>query len=143
MTLRTPVRGAAAGLALALALFLSAAASGDQAPVQSKKKPALLLRANPTIAFAPAKVQFQAILEGGDDNYEEYYCAAIEWEWDDDTVSESTPDCEPYEAERSHITRRYSSVHVFREDGRYEVKFKLKRKDDVLALTSISIQIGS
>jgi hypothetical protein len=93
------------------------------------------------VGFAPAKVQFLAILQGGDDDYEEYYCPAIEWDWDDDTISQSTPDCDPYEPGQSRITRRYSATHVFRQDGRYEVKFKLKRKNDVLALASVTIQV--
>lgn len=136
----TTARLALAGLALAFVLPLRAGTE-TAAREQSKKKPELIVRATPLVGFAPAKVQFQAILQGGDDDYEEYYCPTIEWDWDDDTVSESTPDCDPYEPGQSRITRRYSATHVFQQDGRYEVKFKLKRKNDVLVLASVMVQV--
>jgi len=139
MTLSTFARRALPGLALALVLALPAGAGADRQA--AKKKPEVIVRATPMVGFAPAKIQFQAILQGGDDDYEDYYCPGIEWDWDDDTVSESMPDCDPYEPGRSRIARRYSASHVFRQDGRYEVKFKLKRKNDVIVLSSVMIQV--
>ncbi len=141
MRFSTSARWALAGLALAFVLPLRAGADAPGADRQSKKKPDVIVRATPLVGFAPAKVQFQAILQGGDDDYEEYYCAGIEWDWDDDTVSESSPDCDPYEPGQSRITRRYSASHVFQQDGRYEVKFKLKRKNDVLVLSTVMVQV--
>ncbi|HOC18944.1 MAG TPA: hypothetical protein PKK95_11780 [Vicinamibacterales bacterium] len=142
MKSNTFARWARLGLVLGIGVFLGAGAQAQGVGERSKgKKPELIVRASPMVGFAPAKVQFLAILQGGDDDYEEYYCTGIEWDWDDDTVSQSTPDCDPYEPGESRITRRYSATHVFRLDGRYEVKFKLKRKNDVLALASVTIQV--
>ena len=65
---------------------------------------------------------------GGADDFEEYYCPTVEWEWGDGTQSESTTDCEPYEAGKSEIKRRFIVEHVFRA-GHYQVSFRLKRRD--------------
>jgi hypothetical protein len=141
MRYRTSARWALAGLALAFVLPLRAGAAPDAETRPPQKKPDVVVRASPMFGFAPAKVQFLAILQGGDDDYQEYYCPAIEWDWDDETISESSPDCDPYEPGHSRITRRYAASHVFQQDGRYEVKFKLKRKNDVLVLTSVTVQV--
>ena len=53
------------------------------------------------------------------DDFEEYYCPTIDWEWGDDTTSESTADCEPYEAGKSEIKRRFTVEHVFRHGGNF------------------------
>ncbi len=141
MNHRTTARWALAGLALAFALPLDAGAPVPRAARQAKKKPEIIVRAVPMVGFAPAKMQFQAILQGGDDDYQEYYCPTVEWDWDDETISESSPDCDPYEPGQSRIARRYSASHVFQQEGRYEVKFKLKRKNDVLALATVTVQV--
>lgn len=138
MTARTPLRWAAAALALTIAL---AAGATSQATGRNGKKPELLIRASPTIAFAPATVRFTASLQGGDDDYEEYYCPSIEWDWDDETVSESTPDCNPYESGRSRITRQFTASHRFQAGGYYEVRFKLKQNKKVLTNASVRVHI--
>lgn len=137
---RTSARWALAGLVAALALPLHAGAVAPDAG-QAKKKPEITVRATPMVGFAPAKIQFLAILQGGDDDFQDYYCPTIEWDWDDETISESSPDCDPYEPGQSRITRRYAASHVFQQEGRYEVKFKLKRKKDVLVLSSVTVQV--
>ena len=43
--------------------------------------------------------------------------------------SESTVDCEPYEAGKSEIKRRFTVEHIFRRAGSYQVYFRLKRSD--------------
>ena len=45
------------------------------------------------------------------------YCASVEWVWGDDTRSESKTDCEPYEAGRSEIKRRYTLDHIYQSAG--------------------------
>ena len=135
------VRRAALYCALALT---STGVAAAWAGVQSKteqKKPELILRGTPAVAFAPAKVQFTALLQGGDNDYQDYYCPGIEWDWDDDTVSESTPDCDPYEPGRSRIARRYSATHLFQFEGAYEVRFKLKQHNKVLAVVTTKIEV--
>ena len=57
----------------------------------------LRLRASPRVSFAPAEVLFVGEIRGGPDDNEELYCAGVEWDWNDDTISASTPDCDPFE----------------------------------------------
>jgi catalase (peroxidase I) len=105
------------------------------------KRPALSVRASPMMAFAPARLFLSADLRGGPNDYEEYYCPTVEWDWDDGTVSQSTVDCDPYEAGKSEIKRRYSIEHIYRIGGNYKVEIRLKRKDKVLAVSSVTVQI--
>ena len=106
--------------------------------------PKLSLRASPKIGFAPADILFIAEFRGGDDDYEEYYCVSLEWDWDDDTRSQSTPDCEPYEPGESKIRRRYSMRHSFDRGGSYDVRLSLKQRDDtvVSARTQVELRGG-
>lgn len=105
------------------------------------KKPSIVLKVTPQVAISPAKIRVSVELRGGADDYEDYYCPTIEWDWDDDTRSESTEDCEPYSAGHSSITRRYSAAHTYEESGVYKATFKIKRKDKVLALASVNVQV--
>ena len=104
-------------------------------------RPELTLRASPRVGFAPADVLFVAELRGGADDWEEFYCASIEWDWDDDTRSESTPDCDPYEAGTSRIRRRFSMRHRFEYGGRYEVRFRLLNRDDPVASARTIVEL--
>ena len=125
-------------LAFALAALLpSHTAQGQEAEAS---EPSLSLRATPASGFTPLRVRVVATLEDGSDDYEDYYCASVEWDWDDGTVSESSIDCDPYEAGTSQIQRRYSAEHVFREQGRHTVTFRLKQRDDVVAFSSVNVQ---
>ena len=54
------------------------------------KRPKITLKAQPIISMAPSKVTLRAELVGGANDYEEFYCPTIEWDWDDGTMSEST-----------------------------------------------------
>ena len=105
------------------------------------KRPKFVLRAAPPVGVAPFRVIFTGELQGGDDDFAEYYCPTVEWEWGDFTKSESTLDCEPYEAGKSQIKRRFTVDHTFRQQGSYKVFLRLKRKDKVLASTSTTIQV--
>src|SRR5262245_15489055 len=84
------------------------------------KKPSVSLKVTPNVAIAPAKIRVVAELKGGADDYEDFYCPTIEWDWDDETKSESSKDCEPYVAGRSVITRRFSAEHTYQESGMYK-----------------------
>jgi len=105
------------------------------------KKPSLSLKATPPIAFSPARVRAVAEIRGGPDDYEEFYCPTIEWEWGDGTSSENASDCNPYEAGKSSIKRRFSAEHIYRLPGNFRVMFRIKRKDKILATTSTNVQI--
>jgi hypothetical protein len=107
---------------------------------QDTKRPQIKLRAQPVIAMAPARVVLTAELVGGANDFEEFYCPTIDWEWGDGTQSESSSDCAPYEPGKSEIKRRYTVEHVFRA-GAYRVMFHLKRRDKSIAAASVNIQI--
>jgi len=104
------------------------------------RRPKITLKAQPTISMAPSRVVLTAELTGGANDYEEYYCPTVEWDWGDGTQSESTIDCEPFQAGRSEIKRRYTVEHIFRT-GAYKVMFRLKRRDKALAAATVSIQV--
>lgn len=133
-----PIR-ACCTLAAALAILLPPhATQGQQGEAD---KPSLSLRATPPAGFSPLRVRFVADLRDGSDDYEEFYCATVEWDWGDGTTSENSIDCDPYEADKSQIRRRYSVEHVFRQSGRHTVYFKLKQKDDVVAASNVNVQV--
>src|SRR6266498_1796972 len=98
--------------ALALALCLSPVAHAQKESKDAKdtkdtkdndKRPKITLKAQPIISMAPSKVTLRAELIGGANDYEEFYCPTIEWDWGDGTQSESTSDCEPYQPGKSEI----------------------------------------
>src|SRR5262245_20530277 len=115
-------------------------ADKDQKDNPDNRRPQVKLRAQPVIAMAPARIVLTAELVGGANDFEEFYCAAIEWEWGDGTQSESATDCPPYEAGKSEIKRRYTVEHVFRA-GAYRVMFHLKRRDKSVGTASVNIQV--
>jgi hypothetical protein len=129
------------------ALFAVAFLAGVLAPSlgaarqEENKKPSLSLKATPPIAFSPAKIRVVAEIRGGADDYEDYYCPTVEWEWGDGTMSENTVDCEPYEAGKSSIRRRFSSEHTYRTSGNHKVFFRLKRKNKTMAAASVNVQV--
>jgi hypothetical protein len=104
------------------------------------RRPKITLKAQPTISMAPSRVVLTAELVGGANDFEDYYCPTVEWDWGDGTQSESTTDCEPYQAGKSEIKRRFTVEHVFRT-GAYKVMFRLKRRDKAIAAATVSIQV--
>ena len=112
----------------------SARADGDD------DRPKLVVKARPAIAIAPATVRLNAELVGGANDYEQFYCPTITWDWDDGTVSESSADCAPYQAGVSEIQRHFNVEHRFRA-GNYRVLFSLKDHDKEVAATTVRIQI--
>lgn len=127
--------------ALALAALLAAPAARAQDKPAKPERPKLTLRSSPLMAFSPALITLTAELKGGDDDYAEYYCASIEWDWDDGTRSEASDDCEPYEAGKSEIKRRYATQHRYNIPGVYNVRFSLKQRDKVVASVSRRVTV--
>lgn len=129
----------------AVVLALGAAPAAGQGDKGGGKpadtRPKLTMRAAPSVGIAPTRVLFTAELLGGADDFEEYYCASVEWDWGDDTTSESNTDCEPYEAGKSTIRRRFTNNHTFQRSGNYKVSIRLKRGDRQVATASANIQI--
>lgn len=130
----------------AAAVFVVASLAVASARNQDKgsndnERPRVVLRAQPTVGVAPARVVFTAEIQGGADDFEEFYCAAVEWDWGDDTKSESTVDCEPYQPGRSVIRRRFTIEHRFNRAGGYKVYFRLKRRDKIVGAAATTVQI--
>ena len=73
-----------------------------------KSKPTITLKSTPVMAFSPARMVLTAEIRGGDNDYQDFYCATVEWDWGDDTRSQAGADCEPYEAGQE---RNHTAVH--------------------------------
>ena len=106
-----------------------------------KAKPTVSVKVSPIVGFSPARMVLTAELKGGADDYEEFYCASVEWDWGDDTRSESKTDCEPYEAGKSEIKRHFTIDHTFNFAGDYRVEFRLKQKSKVVARGSTDVKV--
>jgi len=127
----------------ALTTGLSAQKNGKDGKDKDQKedvRPKVTLRATPIIAMAPARVVLTAELTGGANDFEDFYCAAVEWEWGDGTKSESASDCAPYEPGKSEIKRRFTVEHVFRV-GNHRVMFHLKRHEKFVGSATVQIQV--
>jgi hypothetical protein len=139
-------------LAIGGAAFLAASPSALPAELDQNKKPSISIRANPPVGFSPLRVVLTAELKGGASDYEDFYCATVEWDWDDGTKSETKADCDPYEAGKSEIKRRYIQDHTFRSLTNdlsaqtpapitYRVKFLLKQKNKVVGSGQTTVEI--
>jgi hypothetical protein len=126
---------------LATVVLGLATLAGDVADAQrnDSKKPSLSLKATPSAGFAPLRSRMTADVRGGADDSEDFYCPAIEWEWGDDQKSQNSQDCEPYQAGRSRIERRYTMEHKFNETGNFNVRFRLKQGSRVVAIASTTV----
>jgi len=128
----------------AASLFAAGAvlvAQSDPKPKTEPKRPQILLKATPASGMVPVRVVGIVELKGGDDDFEEYYCPTVEWNWDDGTVSESSNDCEPYERGKSVIKRKYTVTHPYRQGGRFRITFKLKQKSKVVGGANAVVQL--
>jgi hypothetical protein len=105
------------------------------------KRPSLSLKATPGTGMVPVRVSATAEMKGGDDDYQEFYCPTIEWNWGDGTVSESSADCQPYEAGVSQIKRRYTVSHTYKRAGAFRISFRLKMKDRVIASQTTQVRL--
>ena len=95
------------------------------------------------MGFSPLRVRVAVEVRGGRDDDADFYCAATEWDWGDGTISESSSDCEPYEAGKSVMKRFFSAEHVFRQGGQHKIVFRLKQKNKVVAAANANIQVRS
>src|SRR5687768_16668463 len=117
------------------------AQSTDKIETKEPKRPSLSLKASPGTGMVPIRVTATAEFKGGDDDYEEYYCPAVEWNWGDGTVSESAADCEPYQPGVSQIRRRFTGSHTYKRAGAYRVLFRLKHRDKVLTSQTVVVRL--
>src|SRR5262249_62393236 len=96
------------------ALLVAAGPQKNDKDAADTKRARLRRKAQPGIAMSPARGVLTAELLGGPNDYEEFYCAAVEWDWGDGTQSASESDCAPYESGKSEIKRRFTVEHIFR-----------------------------
>ncbi len=108
---------------------------------QGNKKPSLSLKATPAVSFAPARVVVVAEVKGGANDFEEFYCPSVEWEWGDLTTSTAEADCQPYEAGKSEIKRRYTVEHRYKNPGGYKIVLRLKKGNRVVATANSMVQV--
>ena len=131
-------------------------ADAVQKPGDQNKKPSISVKANPPVGFSPLRVVVTAEIKGGADDFADFYCASVEWEWGDDTKSQSTSDCDPYEAGKSEIKRRFAQEHVFRAlndmsaapgiptgPTQFKVRFVLKQKNKVVGSGQTIVELRS
>jgi hypothetical protein len=126
---------------LAFSAFLVIPQNALLAREQSGKKPSLSLKATPSISFAPARVVVVAEVKGGSNDFEDFYCPTVEWEWGDTTTSTAETDCEPYSAGKSEIKRRYTVEHRFKESGGYKIVLRLKKGNKLIAAANTMVQV--
>jgi hypothetical protein len=135
------MRSARSAAAL-LALTLAALPAGLRAQDRPKpKKPSIAVKANPAVSFSPARIVFSVDLRGGSDDFEEFYCATVTWEWGDGTESENTTDCEPYEPGASKIQRHFTAEHRYETSGEYRAVFRLKRQGKIVGNASTMVRV--
>ena len=117
-----------------------AAGQKDSDKDKDTRRPRVTLKAQPMVAMSPARIVLTAELVGGSNDFEEFYCPTIQWDWGDGTQSESTSDCEPFEPGKTELKRRFTVEHVFRA-GAYRVMFRMKRREKAVGAASVSIQV--
>jgi hypothetical protein len=125
---------------LAASLLLVVASPAFPGPDKADK-PKLSVKVNPSMAVAPARVVASADLTGGAPDSEELYCPAIEWDWGDDTRSTTSADCDPYQAGKSEIRRRFTADHVYQMGGTFRIQLRLTRKNKAIVSAGTSVQI--
>ena len=133
--------GVAQAVVLAFGALLLIPSNALLAREQGGKKPSLSLKATPTVSFAPARVVVVAEVKGGPDDFEEFYCPTIEWEWGDFTSSTVEADCDPYEPGKSTIKRRYTVEHRFKNPGGFKIILRLKKGNRIVASANSQIQV--
>jgi hypothetical protein len=110
-------------------------------PPTLSRKPRLTIKARPEFGIAPLRVAVTAELEGGANDFEEFYCPTLVWEWGDGSASESSADCPPYEPGKSKIARRFTKEHTYQYSGRLRVYFSLRHRDREVTTAGVNITV--
>jgi hypothetical protein len=135
-------RRALCTLAAVLAIAVPTARAGSaQREGTDDRKPSLSLRVQPPVGFSPLRVRVVVDARGGSDDYADFYCPSVEWDWGDGTISEASADCDPYESGKSSIQRRWTSEHIYRQSGAFKVVFRLKQKNKGVAASTAQVQV--
>lgn len=134
--------GVAQALVLAFTALLIIQSNTLLARAQGgNKKPSLSLKASPSVSFAPARVVVVAEVKGGAEDFEEFYCPTVEWEWGDLTSSTFEADCDPYAAGKSTIKRRYTVEHRYKNSGAFKIVLRLKKGNRIVASANAQVQV--
>lgn len=134
--------GVAQALVLAFSALLLVPSNALQARAQGgNKKPSLSLKATPAVSFAPSRVVVVAEVKGGSNDFEEFYCPTVEWEWGDLTTSTAEADCVPYQAGKSEIKRRYTVEHHYKNPGGFKIVLRLKKGSKVVGAANTMVQV--
>ena len=134
-----PVRSCAA----VLGVIVLAGSTGAAIDDNKAAKPSVSLKASPQVGFSPLRVVLTAELKGGANDFQEFYCPTIEWEWGDFTVSTAEADCDPYSPGKSEIKRRYTVEHRFKNPGAYKIVLRLKKGTKLVASANTQVQVRS
>lgn len=129
-------------LVLAFAVPTSTLADGPELKLKAPRSTFMRPRMpneprRPTVTIR-VTAQLEDLEEAED--LEEYYCLDEIWDWDDDTESEYSPDCDPYE-EGMEVKRHFSASHQFRYAGTYNVYLRLQRHGETVIAGSTRVQI--
>jgi hypothetical protein len=127
--------------ALTAIIAVALATAGNSA--EKARKPRLDLRAAPRMAFSPVNVLLTAELSGGDD-VDQYYCPAVEWDWDDGGRSVQESDCPPMEAGGT-FERRFTAEHAYNRAGSFNVKMTMRKANRAIAVatTTVTVHAGA
>ena len=118
---------------LLLATGVSAPAqSDDKEEKKEPKRPSLSLKATPGTGMVPIRVSATAEFKGGDDDFQDYYCPSVEWNWGDGTVSEPPATAIPTKPGVSQIRRRLHAVAHLQARGRLSHRLSPEDRDRVL-----------
>ena len=128
-------------LSLAVAAAAVPVSTSSSAEPAQNKKPSISLKASPPVGFSPLRVVVTAELKGGANDFEDFYCASVEWDWGDGTKSETKADCDPYEAGKSEIKRRYTVEHRYKNPGGFRIVLRLKKGSRVIATANTLVQV--
>ena len=87
-TLRRMIVIGATGFAVAAGGFAAHTQRDTTSPKEENQRPKLSLKAQPNVGIAPARIVLTAELTGGSNDFQEYYCPTVLWDWADGTESE-------------------------------------------------------
>ena len=73
---------------LAVAASPFAAHAQTRNPKEDNQRPKLSLKAQPNVGIAPVRVVLTAELTGGANDFQEYYCPTVLWDWADGSLLE-------------------------------------------------------
>ena len=102
-----------------------------QARDRANKKPSLSLKASPAVSFAPARIVVVAEVKGGANDFEEFYCPSVEWEWGDLTTSTA-------KRTASRTTRQERDQE---HPGGFRIVLRLKKGTKIIATANTLVQV--